>query len=535
MNPTTYKNPLEAQTSLTSAFNPTNEAQRKAIADASALVPTSNAITPSALTPTTPIQPVVAKQTPLPDASLQSQIDIVNQQYATPLPGSEKIGSERDAIGSIINDLYGTSGESATRAQLEADPALQAKRQQVQDLSARAQALQNEQLAIPLQIQQDAQAGGANVTKGGLQPIQTAALRNNAIQSLSVGSLLSAAQGNLSLALNQVDRAVKAQFEPLKAELEARRANLELLMSDPNIARETSRRAEIAKLQLNFQQSQMEKAEADKKSTLDLAAKLGSFGVDNNILSQIQDAKTFDEAMRIAAPHLQSPESKLALENARLENDARKADIAYKKKQTELLGTPTSAKQEKIEQAKKNAAVAVEVANDQVATIDGLLGDDAMQYAVGPTETDRGGQFIGIPYVGGVGRSLPALVNTGKTQNFIASVDQLVSQGTLDTLLNLKKSGGTLGALSDQERIMLRSAFSKIGQWEITDDKTKKVTGYAVDEDSFKRELLTIQALARKAGAEAAGGALDTASSEEIDRMLGVDTISDDDLAAYLQ
>ena len=281
--------------------------------------PTTPTITAALMEPKTAFQPVITKESPLPDASLQSQIDVVNQQYATPLPNDSAIKTERSNISDIITQLYGGEGEQATRSKLEADPAVEAKRQQVLDLSSRAQALQNEQLAIPLQIQQDAQAGGANVTKGGLQPIQTAALRNNAIQSLSVGSLLSAAQGNLSLALNQVDRAVKAQFEPLRNELEARKANLELLMSDPNITREQNRRAEIAKLSLAFQESQIQKQETNKKSVLDLAAKLGSFGVDNDILTKVQDAKTFDEAMRIAGPYLQDPASKQTLANAKLD------------------------------------------------------------------------------------------------------------------------------------------------------------------------------------------------------------------------
>ncbi len=496
--------------------------------------PTNPTITAASLAPQTPIQPVITEESPLPDASLQSQIDVINQQYATPLPNDSAIKTERSNISDIITQLYGGEGEQATRSKLEADPAVEAKRQQVLDLSSRAQALQNEQLAIPLQIQQDAQAGGANVTKGGLQPIQTAALRNNAIQSLSVGSLLSAAQGNLSLALNQVDRAVKAQFEPLRNELEARKANLELLMSDPNITREQNRRAEIAKLSLAFQESQIQKQETNKKSVLDLAAKLGSFGVDNDILTKVQDAKTFDEAMRIAGPYLQDPASKQTLANAKLDYDMKLADIAYKRRQTELLGQPKEATAKKLEEAKTNAKVAVSVANDQVAVIDGLLNHPGMQYAVGPYSAQREGMFAGIPGIFGVGESIPAMINKGKTQEFVGAVGQLISTETMNTLLNLKKSGGTLGALSDSERIMLRNAASKIGAWEIEDPKTKQIVGYGVDEESFKRELRVLQALAKKAATESAGVSLGE-DSAEIDALLGLDNVSDEELAAYLQ
>jgi hypothetical protein len=120
---------------------------------------------------------------------------------------------------------------------------------------------------------------------------------------------------------------------------------------------------------------------------------------------------------------------------------------------------------------------------DKISAIDTLLSDKAISSAVGPN-------FFGRIGFGGL---------TGSTQNFVAGVQQLVSKDTLDTLINLKKAGGTLGALSDQERIMLQSAASRIGSWSITDAKTGKVKGYNVDEKSFKKELNTIKTLTERA------------------------------------
>jgi hypothetical protein len=487
-------------------------------------------ITPGSMTPATPITTTPNPVTPVPDVStLQSQIDAINAQYAAPLPNEGNIKT----LQQRVMDLSGqTNQEDVRRAQLEADPALQAKRQQVQDLTAQADALVAESKAIPIRIQQE--FAGQGVTAGGVAPIQTAQLRNNAIQALSVGSLLSASQGNLSLALDQVDRAVKAEFEPKKAELKTARENLDMLMNDPAISREEKRRADIASATLNWQEAQQAKQEAERKSTLDLAAKLGAYGVDSSILKQIQSAKTFDEAFALAAPYMQDPQAKLALENARLDNEARRADIEYKQKQTRLLGQPTTVTQEKLDAAKKSADAALLVANDQVALIDGLLSSPGLQFAVGPYESQRGGMFVGIPGIAGLGDSVPAMMNKGKTQEFIGAVGQLISDETLKTLLDLKKSGGTLGALSDSERIMLRNAASKIGAWEIEDPKTKQIVGYAVDEDSFKKELRVLQALSRKAATEAAGPSLG-ADSAEIDKILGTSNISDEELAAYLQ
>jgi len=92
---------------------------------------------------------------------------------------------------------------------------------------------------------------------------------------------------------------------------------------------------------------------------------------------------------------------------------------------------------------------------------------------------------------------------TGNRDNFIAGVEQLVSADTLDTLINLKKAGGTLGALSDGERGMLQSAASKIGTWR--QEKDGKVTGYKVSEKAFADELKTIKMLTNRAILEAGG------------------------------
>lgn len=94
-------------------------------------------------------------------------------------------------------------------------------------------------------------------------------------------------------------------------------------------------------------------------------------------------------------------------------------------------------------------------------------------------------------------RVSPTSAFTGEKQNFIAGVEQLVSQETLDTLINLKSQGGTLGALSDQERIMLRNAATRIGGWAV--DKNGVVTGYNTTEQAFKNELKNYLDVAGKA------------------------------------
>jgi hypothetical protein len=130
-------------------------------------------------------------------------------------------------------------------------------------------------------------------------------------------------------------------------------------------------------------------------------------------------------------------------------------------------------------------------------------------------------------FVGPVGltRLSPITSFTGEGQNFIAGVQQLTSKQTLDTLINLKAAGGTLGALSEGERSMLMQAGSKINSWAITEDGKPdgKVIGYKIDEANFKKELNTIRDLTNRAIVANGGQAIPDASvPNKFQQSLGI-------------
>lgn len=136
------------------------------------------------------------------------------------------------------------------------------------------------------------------------------------------------------------------------------------------------------------------------------------------------------------------------------------------------------------EKARLQAEASLPFLEKKVLDIDTLINDQVgISGAVGPN----------FAY-----RTDPSNFITGAKGDFIAGVEQLISQETLDTLINLKAQGGTLGALSNEERLMLQQAASKIGNWAIkgSDGKT---TGYKTSEASFKKELQTLKDLAQKA------------------------------------
>lgn len=114
-------------------------------------------------------------------------------------------------------------------------------------------------------------------------------------------------------------------------------------------------------------------------------------------------------------------------------------------------------------------------AQGNIESITSILNDKAIRSSVGPSGLSR---FIG--------RGLDSA--TGARQNFIAGVQQLTSQLTLDTLSKAKGSGASFGALSDSELQLLASAGSKLDKW-AKKDKNGNVTGYNTSEKLFKQEV----------------------------------------------
>lgn len=144
----------------------------------------------------------------------------------------------------------------------------------------------------------------------------------------------------------------------------------------------------------------------------------------------------------------------------------------------------------------------IEALQDKITLIDDLLKGDGLGSVTGTTPFGRFPIWDKL---------------SGESQRFIGGLKQLISKETMDVLVNLKAAGGTLGALSDQERIMLQNAASKIGGWEIKKDG--QGTGkYDVSEEDMRKELKRIQDLAQKA-LERANGSVDYGGDGNFDDL----------------
>lgn len=140
---------------------------------------------------------------------------------------------------------------------------------------------------------------------------------------------------------------------------------------------------------------------------------------------------------------------------------------------------------------------------NQIKNIQQDTGGEASAVGSNFLSRDEGG-FAGMLYK--MAHPITTMSNffTGAKSNYIAGVQQLTNQETLNNLLQLKQAGGTLGALNESEGQMLRDAATKINNWAIR-DKDGNVTGYNTSEANFNAELQRLRDLAQKAVDKAKG------------------------------
>ena len=252
---------------------------------------TPTTITPNSLKPATTID----FQTPEePTVFPVADLDVTPPATLT-APEQEAQGIT-EQLQSLTGSLV---GESSFRADQEKEQGLQDLQTTQTDLTAQLKAIQNEAKAIPLQLQQESE--GRGITTGGLQPLQTARLRTNAIQALSVNSLLEASRGNISTAQSFVDRAVAQKYDPIREEIAVKTANLNLIINSPEYTLADKNRANKMKQVLEERQSRINEEEATELAVKNLAITAAQQGVDAVTLKRISEAKTEIEANQLLA------------------------------------------------------------------------------------------------------------------------------------------------------------------------------------------------------------------------------------------
>lgn len=339
-----------------------------------------------------------------------------------------------------------------------------------------------------------------------------------ALKTSEIGVLNATAigkQGDIELATETAKNAVAAKYAPYKEAIGLYQLQLSAL--EPILSKDEKKQAAEQTLRGQVAMKEIDKAQKAEEDAKTLALKLQANGAPMSVVSKALKAKSVGEIQSIpgVTTYLNSAADRLdlAIKNQQLikarndnnggEDKILSVDDAIK------LGVPYGTTQKQAAAMGKGGTGAEstrQALEDKINGIDALIKSPGLNGVVGPNK---------------LARFDPLAFNafTGVQGDFIAGVSQLTNKETLDSLLALKKAGGTLGALSEGEGKLLANAATKINSW-AQKDKDGNVTGYKTSEGSFKKELETIKTLTTRALTEA-GGPVQTAD-QKLDSYLNI-------------
>lgn len=223
---------------------------------------------------------------PTPTPSIPSSADL----FAPTAP-------EQQAQGLVQNlqELnQGLAGESAFRTQQEEAQGIAGLTQTQRDLTTQLNNLTREAQILPIQ-----KPGQGIINTQFSAGMTNEKLRENAIKALTVSSLLEASRGNLATAQDLVDRAVKAKYDPIKAEIAAKQANLDLIIKSPEYTLAEKKRAQQQLDYQNKKEKEVNLQESERKAILDIAREAAGNGLDAINLQKITNATSQEEALKI--------------------------------------------------------------------------------------------------------------------------------------------------------------------------------------------------------------------------------------------
>lgn len=338
------------------------------------LTPNSSAITPSALTPAQPLQPVVTQPytapitAPLPPPA--ANVALTSQEQSA----LDQVSPYQQLIDQLSGQTSELSQKSFRKQQAEstglnaATNLAQSLYDKNQSLDLRSQAILAQKQADIQGLQNTAQMGGANVTKGGLAPQQRAIeTRSNQEQLANTLSKLDnavsyyAASGKVREATQAVDAAVDAEFTPKLQALATAQANLKTLLDSPDLTSAQQKKALNLQAQYTAQENAIKDAAQLKKDTGD--ARIKALTNNPNMTQQQHDAISLAQSPEEVAQLVNyfglttlTPQEKLAQSNSdrsfnqsasqfdktyALQKQTSDANVAKLKAETDALKIPS--------------------------------------------------------------------------------------------------------------------------------------------------------------------------------------------------
>lgn len=381
----------------------------------------------------------------------------------------------------------------------------------LRQLSARSNALSIDNLAkSEAEINK---ATGQNITSTAVRRNTADATRENLINQASIAMEAAIVNADYQSAKSYADQMVDAKYDKLEADTKAALFNLE--NNKERFTAAEKKVAEATAARLRKEEADIETKKEEEKNIQNVGLTLRKYGADDKIVSEVLNAKSFNEAILKAGSSLQDPKAKLELREIKA-NIALKEAQARKAEREAILTKEPSAKEKAaaalaITQAKSSA----QAAQDKIEAVDSILSKKAgISSRVGTNIFSRGifGPALGGAALGAglgpVGAAVGGLAGgvvgiksavTGEGQQVSGAVHQLTSGLTLQALIDAKKNGATFGALTQEELRLLAASATKLNDWELRDSNDKPTGYWNIDEKSFNEEVKNIQNLSRKA------------------------------------
>ncbi len=514
---------------------------------ATTIDPTKSAISTSALsTPQTPIIPINpaydvngyttgANQS---GAYIASTLQNAQNEAQTSVDlQKSNLANETSSMATLASQLngQGTGLRSSTIDQANQMTGATEKLNLLNRINAEAQGLQYKRDVIPLELQRESVGRGR--TDAGLAPLETAALRDNAIALSSKAYEAAIASADYNAAQNESNKLVNLKYDGVIAEINAKKANIENIRGNLTEAQKKVADAQTRLLDKQ-KQDELDKKAAEKAvsdmlieaspvappdvmarakavqakggSAMEVATALGKYGGDYLAREKIKAeiAKMDADAIktRADAAKTRAETTGGGTGTTGTASDNAKAWLAQYNSGTMSLediytkiGSSKEASVLKNEVARLIAAqggkrvfglddASIQAINAQIKNVDDLL------YGNGKKEIDKTtgdvGSIVGFVQ-GGLG-VIPDSWNTGK-QDALAVAKNLVSNQTLQALADAKAKGITFGALSEGELGLVADAASRISAKLKIDPKTKEIIGFTGSESQFKEDLKTIR------------------------------------------
>lgn len=476
--------------------------------------------------------------TPVPNASIQpaSPITMPTPQTINPVDANAYgllLGNQADLAKQQADQAQATADSEAKTNTSLSDMLLgkevfaqqQAQEQNLPALQKQARDLQStSMLQTANYIQGIRNLDAKNISQGERNTAQIEAQRQNAIDALLTNAQLSFTQGNIQTAQANVKAAVDLKYNAIEQKI----ANSDKVLArlDTLAGRADSKAIQAAKDRNDQLKAQLETQKENDKAIQNIGLTLRKYGATDSIVGDVLSAKTVNDAILRAGTSLQDPQAKMELESIRLDQVLKKAQINKIAKETTLLGEPTPAERKTTEASIKEAKASIPATEAKIEAVNSLLESPGLANRVGTsiqTRTPQGvlgtigkaGTVVGIPgLLSDVGSKL-----SGSGQAFAGGVHKLTAGLSIDNLIAAKARGATFGALSDSELRILSNAASAINDWEIKDSKGVGTGVWNIDEESFKKELKTIQDLSRKALQQSQGSLYTSDEKKILDEM----------------